>query len=492
MTEVVRRLALAVPDVAFVLTGSDRTPSEWPAREGDEGRARRIADVLGREFVENAIPIAAEREGVHLTGFAGLPAYTRAAATHQYLFVNGRPVRDRVLMGALRAAYSDVMARDRHPAAVLFITLDPREVDVNVHPAKADVRFRDPGLVRGLLIGAIREAIARANDRATTSGAAATLAAFRAQGFGGQGFGGQGFGGSSGQGGGAGFGRFGGPRPAPSDWRASAFRPLDGEAAGSEAVSGLAEEGVAYAADGLQAAFGELTRPSADARAGQPAARMRRARAFRSARRGRRFMGPISSPRRATASSWSISMPPTSASSTSASRPSAPSVVSPGKSSWCRRSSICRPRTSTGWSPAPKTSKASASSSRRSAPARSPCARRRPCSARPMPRRSSVISSTRSPNGTAPPASRTPQPHRLDHGLPRLGAGRPPDAPRGDGRPPARDGGDAEFRHLQSRAADLHRLEPRRHRAPVRPSLRRTPPSRKCAISCTLTARRLG
>ncbi|MQT13812.1 DNA mismatch repair endonuclease MutL [Segnochrobactrum spirostomi] len=259
VTEVVRRLALAVPDVAFVLTGSDRTPSEWPARAGDEGRARRIADVLGREFVENAIPIAAEREGVHLTGFAGLPAYTRAAATHQYLFVNGRPVRDRVLMGALRAAYSDVMARDRHPAAVLFITLDPREVDVNVHPAKADVRFRDPGLVRGLLIGAIREAIARANDRATTSGAAATLAAFRAQGFGGAA-------GSAGQGG---FGRFGGPRPAPSDWRASAFRPLDGEPAGTEAATGLAEEGAPYAAgDGVQAAFGDLARPSADARAG--------------------------------------------------------------------------------------------------------------------------------------------------------------------------------------------------------------------------------
>ena len=119
------------------------------------------------------------REGFALEGFAALPTLTRANALGQYLFVNGRPVRDKLLIGVVRGAYADYLPRDRHPLVALFVTLDPREVDVNVHPAKAEVRFRDPGLVRSLLIGALREALAREGQRAATTGGSATIAAFR-------------------------------------------------------------------------------------------------------------------------------------------------------------------------------------------------------------------------------------------------------------------------------------------------------------------------
>src|SRR5207253_8048302 len=136
-----------------------RLPAEAP---GPDGRLARLAAILGREFAENALALDHEREGIRLSGFAGLPTFNRGNAAHQYLFVNGRPVRDRLLQGALRAAYADFLARDRHPAAVLYLELDPTLVDVNVHPAKAEVRFRDPGLVRGLIIGALRHALAGA------------------------------------------------------------------------------------------------------------------------------------------------------------------------------------------------------------------------------------------------------------------------------------------------------------------------------------------
>jgi DNA mismatch repair protein MutL len=136
---------------------------------------------MGREFSDNAALIEQEREGVRLSGFAGLPTLNRGNAAHQYLFVNGRPVRDRLLQGALRAAYADFLARDRHPLAALYVELDPAYVDVNVHPAKAEVRFRDPGLVRGLIIGGLRHALAAAGHRASTTVAAAALGAFRPQ-----------------------------------------------------------------------------------------------------------------------------------------------------------------------------------------------------------------------------------------------------------------------------------------------------------------------
>ena len=237
ITEGVRRLARAAPAVAFTLAGADRATLEWPARTGPDALRRRIADVVGQAFVDDAIEIDAGREGIRLGGLAGLPTATRGTAAQQYLFVNGRPVRDRVLMGALRAAYQDAIARDRHPAAVLFIDLDPHEVDVNVHPAKADVRFRDPGLVRGLIVGAIRQMIARNALEPSRAGAAATIGAFRSGG--------------------------GGYSPPATDWRASALRPL--ETVGVAPIAGNAAP--AGFADGAQTAFAATAAPSADRRA---------------------------------------------------------------------------------------------------------------------------------------------------------------------------------------------------------------------------------
>jgi DNA mismatch repair protein MutL len=177
VTEVVKRMAIAFPGIRFTLSGLDRSTLEFPAT--GEDRLSRIAQVLGKEFKENAIEIDAEREEIGLSGFAGLPTFNRGNSAHQYLFVNGRPVQDRQLLSALRAAYAETIPSGRHPVAVLWLTLDPALVDVNVHPAKSDVRFRDPGLVRGLLIGAIREALQRDGSRAATTGAASMMHAFR-------------------------------------------------------------------------------------------------------------------------------------------------------------------------------------------------------------------------------------------------------------------------------------------------------------------------
>ncbi len=180
ISDVVKRIAIAFPHIRFSLAGSDRTPIELAATgAGSSGMLERISQVLGKEFPENAIAIDAERDGVRLTGFAGIPAFNRGNSLHQFAYVNGRPVRDKQIWGAIRGAYADVIARDRHPVVVLFLNLDPALVDVNVHPAKADVRFRDPGLVRGLIVGAIREALGQSGIRAATSGAEAMLHAFR-------------------------------------------------------------------------------------------------------------------------------------------------------------------------------------------------------------------------------------------------------------------------------------------------------------------------
>ncbi|HET7849781.1 MAG TPA: DNA mismatch repair endonuclease MutL [Pseudolabrys sp.] len=176
--EVVRRLAMSRPDVAFTLAGEERAPVTWGV--APDGLAR-LGDVLGPEFRANAIAIDAERESVRVTGFAGLPTLSRANSLGQYLFINGRPVRDKLLVGAVRAAYADYLPRDRHPLLALFVTLDAREVDVNVHPAKTEVRFRDSGLVRGLIVRALKDALAREGQRAATTGGSATIAAFRPQ-----------------------------------------------------------------------------------------------------------------------------------------------------------------------------------------------------------------------------------------------------------------------------------------------------------------------
>jgi len=179
IADTVRRLALARPDVAFHLDTDERIVIKLLAEHGEASEARlgRLGAVLGKEFRENAVEIGAEREGVRVSGFAGLPTFNRGSAQHQYLFVNGRPVKDRLMVGVIRAAYQDFLARDRHPMAVLFLDLDPMQVDVNVHPAKTEVRFRDSGNVRGLMIGALRHALAAAGHRASTTVAGAALGA---------------------------------------------------------------------------------------------------------------------------------------------------------------------------------------------------------------------------------------------------------------------------------------------------------------------------
>ena len=179
--ETVRRLAMSRPDVAFTLAGEERAPVTFAAAlPGGPGRLARLGDLLGPEFRANAVEIAAEREGVVIDGYAALPTLTRANALGQYLFVNGRPVRDKLLLGAVRGAYADYLPRDRHPVLALFVTLPAREVDVNVHPAKAEVRFRNAGLVRALIVHALKTALVREGGRAATTGGTATIAAFRA------------------------------------------------------------------------------------------------------------------------------------------------------------------------------------------------------------------------------------------------------------------------------------------------------------------------
>ncbi|MET4101371.1 DNA mismatch repair protein MutL [Roseovarius sp. MBR-78] len=187
ISDTVKRLAMAAPRVAVTLRdvsggGEGRVSFRAEAETGDlfDALSDRLARIMGREFTDNALRIDATREGLRLSGYAALPTYSRGAAVAQYLFVNGRPVRDRMLGGALRAAYQDVLARDRHPAAALFLDCDPRLMDVNVHPAKAEVRFRDPGLARGLIVSALRHALAEAGHRASSTVAGATLGAFRA------------------------------------------------------------------------------------------------------------------------------------------------------------------------------------------------------------------------------------------------------------------------------------------------------------------------
>ena len=255
--DVVRRLALARPDVAFTLVHEERGPVTYPAQGPDaEGRARRIADVLGAEAGRNLIPVDGERGGVRLSGLAGLPTFSKANSLSQYLFVNGRPVRDKVLIGAVRAAYADLLPSDRHPLLALFLTLDPREVDVNVHPAKTEVRFRDGGNVRALIVRTLTDALAERLPRTAATIADRLVALARPEG---------------------GDARLSAPvarplayRPAESapagfhDWRESPARPL--------ALDDGADDGfhLPAFARGAQAGF-DLGAPSADARAGEAA-----------------------------------------------------------------------------------------------------------------------------------------------------------------------------------------------------------------------------
>jgi DNA mismatch repair protein MutL len=186
VADAMRRLAMAHPAVAFRLESEDRTLIDLSAanpsllHDADALRLERLAAIMGREFADNTVAIDANREGFRLTGFAGLPTLNRPTGQHQYLFVNGRPVRDKLLAGAVRGAYQDFLARDRHPMVALFLEAPTGMVDVNVHPAKTEVRFRDAGIVRGLIVGALRTALAAAGHRASTTVSDAALGAFRA------------------------------------------------------------------------------------------------------------------------------------------------------------------------------------------------------------------------------------------------------------------------------------------------------------------------
>ena len=179
----VRRLAMAYPGISFTVIGDEERVLLRLAAAGDTeaaiARRARLAALLGRDFAENSVEIDAERGGFRLTGLIGLPTLNRAAPRDQYLVVNGRPVRDKLLVGAVRGAYQDVLARDRHPMVALFVDGPAEEIDVNVHPAKAEVRFRDAALVRGLIVGALRNALAAAGHRASSTVAAGAVAAFR-------------------------------------------------------------------------------------------------------------------------------------------------------------------------------------------------------------------------------------------------------------------------------------------------------------------------
>lgn len=179
--DVLNRLAMAHPHVGFTLGDGARTSVKLAAGQGElfDIRLRRLAAIMGDSFAENALRIDATREGLHLTGYAGLPTLNRGNAQMQYLFVNGRPVKDRLLQGAVRGAYQDFLSHDRHPLLALFLEVPPEVVDVNVHPAKAEVRFRESGLVRGLIVSALKHALAEAGHRASTTVSAAALGAFR-------------------------------------------------------------------------------------------------------------------------------------------------------------------------------------------------------------------------------------------------------------------------------------------------------------------------
>ena len=235
--EMVRRLAMARPDIAFTLAGEERAPVSWAAAlPGAAGRLTRLGDILGSDFRTNAIDVHAEREGVLVEGFAASPSLTRANALGQYLFVNGRPVRDKLILGAVRAAYADYLPRDRHPVVALFVTLSPREVDANVHPAKTEVRFRNAGLVRALIVHALKDGLAREGKRSAINNADGAITSFRPP-----------------------FA----PRPAAWDWRRSPsypVRPAPAPFAGAAATA-LAEQD--------QVAF-DVGAPTADVRAEMP------------------------------------------------------------------------------------------------------------------------------------------------------------------------------------------------------------------------------
>ncbi|MBL6946123.1 MAG: DNA mismatch repair endonuclease MutL [Rhodospirillales bacterium] len=182
--ETINRLAMAHPEIGFSLSDGARRSVLYPSVSGDllDARLDRLSAIMGREFAENALPVNAEREGARLTGHIGLPTLNRSTSAMQFLFVNGRPVRDKLFYGAVRGAYRDFLASDRHPMLALFLEVPGETIDVNVHPAKTEVRFRDAGLVRGLIVGGLKHALADAGHRASTTVGSAALGAARPEG----------------------------------------------------------------------------------------------------------------------------------------------------------------------------------------------------------------------------------------------------------------------------------------------------------------------
>ncbi|MEP2979374.1 MAG: DNA mismatch repair endonuclease MutL [Lentilitoribacter sp.] len=179
IADVIKRIAIAFPHIHFSLSGPDRSSIEF--KSTGEDQLARISQVLGRDFADNTIEIDAVRETISLGGYIGVPTFNRGNSLHQFAYVNGRPIQDKMVLSALRAAYSDRLPKGRYPVAVLFISLDPALVDVNVHPAKADVRFRDPQMVRGLIIGAIRQSLGISGDRSSSTAASDMISAFRVE-----------------------------------------------------------------------------------------------------------------------------------------------------------------------------------------------------------------------------------------------------------------------------------------------------------------------
>ncbi len=241
--DVLRRLAMAHPLVRFTLAGEGAPSLDYPAARLDDVAPLRVRleQVLGREFIENSLRLDAEREGVLLQGHAGLPTLHRPTAGGVHLFVNGRPVRDKLLLGAVKAAYTDVVPSGRHPMLALFVTCPPREVDVNVHPGKSEVRFRDPGLIRGLVVGALKQALLAAGHRASNTVGSATLDALAASRE------------SAATGGWRPAQAFAARGPLDWDWRTSPAAPADGDLA---RPPGFGESG--------QALFDVAARPQAD------------------------------------------------------------------------------------------------------------------------------------------------------------------------------------------------------------------------------------
>lgn len=181
INEAMQQLAMAHPEIGFTLKDEKRDILKLPAASGDlfDARLERLSAIMGKDFRDNAFLVDAEREDLHLTGYAGVPTYNRGNAAMQFLFVNGRPIKDRLVLGAVRGAYREFLASDRHPLLAVFLEIPPRQVDVNVHPAKTEVRFRDAGMVRGVIVGALRHGLAEAGHRASTTVAGAALGAFK-------------------------------------------------------------------------------------------------------------------------------------------------------------------------------------------------------------------------------------------------------------------------------------------------------------------------